>query len=117
MEETLRQAMKGITLRLLQKLEQAVEELDLDIMAVSEKLKTEEGERVEKFQVVRPGGVVDRSGLRQITGVLKDLSELENLDLDTREQEARIARLCREAGLDTPEEETGVILLPDIQKE
>lgn len=110
-----REAMEKITVSLLRKLEKAVEELDMDIISVSEKVKTEEGERVEKFQRVQPGGIVDRAGLRQITGALKDITELDGVTLDVREQEARIAKLCREAGLEE-RGETGVVLLPRTEE-
>ena len=116
LREDRQQAVEQITVSLLRKLQKAVEELDMEVVAVNEKTKTEKGERVEKFLEAKSGGLVDRSGLRQITGALKDLSELDNVTMDLREQEARIAKLRREAGFEQTGQ-TGVVLLPRTQGE
>lgn len=43
-------------------------------------------------------GIIDRGGLKQLTGVLKDLKDVLMLrsDADSREQEMRIAKLQRD---------------------
>ena len=86
---------------LLSCLERAVKELDTVTESVREKAKKEDGgEVVTDYQRLLPQekGIIDRGGLKQLTGVLKDLKEVLVLrsDADTREQEARIAKLQRE---------------------
>ncbi|MBQ3146801.1 MAG: hypothetical protein IJB91_03640 [Oscillospiraceae bacterium] len=109
---------EGITDKLLTKLDQAVNELDLVI--VTRKIKTDNGttEETTEYREAREGGIVDRSGLRQITAALKDLKEIQMLksELDRREQEARIANLQRQAAADSDDDdETGVVLLPPVK--
>lgn len=86
---------------LLSCLERAVKELDMVTESVREKAKKEDGgELVTDYQRLLPQekGIIDRGGLKQLTGVLKDLKEVLVLrsDADTREQEARIAKLQRD---------------------
>ena len=87
-------------------LERAVEELDTVTESVREKVKKEDGGEVTTdFQRLLPQeqGIIDRGGLKQLTGVLKDLKEVLVLrsDGDTREQEARIAKLQRDLSPET----------------
>ena len=101
--------------KLLVKLEQAIDELDL--MVTTHKIKTERAnqETTVEFQVAEEGGIVDRTGLRQLTGALKELKFIKDeiSDLERREREARIEAL-RRANLqgDGDDDETGVVLLP-----
>ena len=111
----------GITNKLLAKLEKAVDELDLDIIIVKEKMATDAGERTEESRFVRDGGIVDRAGLRQVTAALKDLKEIQMLksELDRQEQEARIEKLradARQNRNDDDDDETGVILMPPVKE-
>lgn len=89
----------GITDKLLRKLEQAVDEIDLEI--IKKKVKTEDalGETTTETMIAQEGGVVDRAGLRHLTAALKDLKEIQMLksELDRQEQEARIANLRKMA--------------------
>lgn len=92
-------------------LERAVKELDTVTQNVREKTKLEDGaEVVTDFERLLPGekGIIDRGGLKQLTGVLKDIKDVLTLrsDADTREQEARIAKLQRD--LDREEERSTV---------
>lgn len=101
--------------KLLVKLEKAIDELDLQV--TTHKIKTERGstEETTEFRVAVPGGVVDRAGLRQLTGALKDLKIIKDeiSDLERREREARIEALRRSNLLgDEDDDETGVVLLP-----
>lgn len=95
------QAAKVNTLadKLLVKLEQAIDELDLQV--TTHKIKTETGntEQTMEFKVAREGGTVDRAGLRQLTAALRELKEIkgELSDLDRQEQQARIANLQKQA--------------------
>ena len=90
---------EGITDKLLMKLEQAVDELDLEI--IKKKVKTEDvnGETTTETMIAQEGGIVDRAGLRHLTAALKDLKEIQMLksELDRQEQEARIANLRKQA--------------------
>lgn len=86
--------------RLLGKLEQAVKELDAVTVLHREKARTESGETLTEYTVKYPRkkGMVDRGGLKQLTGVLKDLQDilLRDPELDLREREAKLLRLERE---------------------
>lgn len=82
-------------------LERAVKELDTVTQSVREKAKLEDGaEVVTDFERLLPTekGIIDRGGLKQLTGVLKDIKDVLTLrpEADVREQEARIAKLRRE---------------------
>ena len=101
--------------KLLVKLEKAIDELDLQV--TTHKIKTERGstEETTEFRVAVPGGTVDRAGLRQLTGALKELKFIKDeiSDLERREREARIEALRRSNSLgDEDDDETGVVLLP-----
>ena len=89
--------------KLLVKLEQAIDELDLKV--TTHKIKTETGntEETMEYKVASEGGVVDRAGLRQLTAALKELKEIkgDKSELDRQEQEARIANLRRQAERDS----------------
>lgn len=90
----------GVAVALLGRLEQAVKELDAVVATHREKVKTETGEEVTEFEqkLPRKKGVVDRGGLKQLTGVLKELEDifLRCPQLDAQEQMARIAKLEKE---------------------
>ena len=92
----------GITDKLLMKLEQAVDELDLEIIKKKVKVESEAYEETTETLETREGGIVDRAGLRHLTAALKDLKEIQMLksELDRQEQEARIANLRKQAQKD-----------------
>lgn len=123
----------SITDRLLDKIDKAVDELDLKIVANVVKTKTVEqiGEtedgtplvgEVQKeertFDTIRL--TVDKSGLRQLTAALKDIKEIKGVkaELDTKEQEARIAALqattAKNAIGVADDTETGVIVIAPV---
>lgn len=82
-------------------LERAVEELDTVTRSVKERVKKEDGTDVTTDYTQRidgEKGIIDRGGLKQLTGVLKDLKDVLMLrsDADIREQEARISRIQKE---------------------
>lgn len=100
--------------KLLIKLEQAIEELDLKV--TTHKVKVEEGNRetTMEYKVAEEGGIVDRAGLRQLTAALKELQVIkgEVTDLERREKEARIDALRRSSMTsEGDDDDTGVILL------
>lgn len=116
-EKTARQAAKvgDLADKLLIKLEQAIDELDLKV--TTHKIKTERGatETTTEFKVAETGGTVDRAGLRQLTAALKELQTIkgEVTDLERREREARIEALRRSSMTgDGDDDDTGVILMP-----
>ena len=100
--------------RLLDRLEQAVAELDAVTQTCRRKVKTEDGEQTIEFteKYPRKKGLVDRGGLKQLTGVLKDLQEilLRSPELDLREREARILRLEQELNRETDTDAVTVML-------
>ena len=103
---------EGITDKLLNKLEKAVDELDLEI--IKRKTKVEDGltETTTETMEAVEGGIVDRAGLRQLTAALKDLKEIQMLrsELDRQEQEARIAKMQREADGEDDDNEIQVVI-------
>lgn len=90
--------------RLIDKLEKAVDELDME--TIVEKKTTKNGaEKVttEKKVLYRDlDGPVDKGGLQQLTNTLRDLKAILDVrsELDRQEQEARIANLRRQAEAD-----------------
>jgi hypothetical protein len=114
-EKTAKQAARVSDLadKMLNKLEQAIDELDLKI--ITQKVKTEKGntETTIEFKVAEPGGIVDRAGLRQLTAALKELQTIkgEITELERREREARIEALRKAAMTDSDDDDTGVILM------
>lgn len=103
-----------ITDRLLDKLEKAVEELDIQLY--KDVVKTKEIEYNhekrpdkptketihEQEKVIEVKSIVDRSGIKAIASALRDIKEVQMLktELDRMEQEARIAKLQKEAEAD-----------------
>ena len=101
--------------KLLVKLEQAIDELDLKV--TTHKIKTERAnqETTVEFKVAEEGGIVDRAGLLQLTNALNKLQTIkgEITDLERREREARIDALRRSSmTADGDDDDTGIILLP-----
>ena len=97
--------------RLLDRIDRAIEELDIHLATVTHKEKVIEynnPERADKptkeivtetEEILQMTGIVDRLGLKSIAAALKDVKEVQMLksELDRREQEARIANLERQA--------------------
>lgn len=100
-----------ITDKLLDKLEQAISELDIQLYKDVEKTKVIEYKNEkrpdkptketihEKEKVLEVKTIVDRSGLKAIASSLRDIKEIQMLksELDKQEQEARIANLRKQA--------------------
>lgn len=97
--------------KLLEKLEQAITELDLQLYKHTDKTKVIEynndlrpdkptKETIhEEEKLLEAKSIVDRQGLKQIASALKDIKEVKMLrsELDRQEQEARIANLRKQA--------------------
>ncbi len=100
--------------RLLERLEQAVRELDAATVMHREKVKTSEGERTTEYVERLPDkkSLVDRSGLKQLTGVLKDLQEIlvQDPEMDSRERELRLSRIERELNAASQDDGVTVVL-------
>lgn len=91
---------EGVAEGLLTALERAVGELDAVTVTRKEKVKTDEGEIQTEYEQILSGeaGLIDRGGLKQLTGVLKDMREILGLqsELEQQEQLARLKKLERE---------------------
>ncbi len=112
--------------KLLEKLEQAITELDLQLYKHTDKTKVIEYNNAqrpdkptketihEEEKLLEAKSIVDRQGLKQIASALKDIKEVKMLrsELDRQEQEARIANLHKQAEKDSiqaPEEITVIM--------
>lgn len=105
------QQIASLTGTLMEKLEQAAQELDLHAVRHVKKVREIEygddecpdkptKETVcQKERLVKEKSVIDRRGLKQLTSALRDLKEVQMLksDADRREQEARIAKLEKQS--------------------
>ena len=95
-----RKRAEGVAEGLLTALERAVGELDAVTVTRKEKVKTDEGDISTEYQQILTGeaGLIDRGGLKQLTGVLKDMREILGLqtELERQEQLARLKKLERE---------------------
>ena len=110
-----------ITDKLLDKLEQAVDELDTQVVTHSVKTKVIEYNNdqrpdkptketvTEEEQLIAVQTIIDRSGLKSITAALRDIKEVQMLKSndDVREQNARIAALEER----TKEEDSGEVVV------
>jgi hypothetical protein len=119
-EKTAKQAAKvgDLADKLLIKLEKAIDELDLQV--ITHKIKTERGCTVEttEFRVAVPGGTVDRTGLRQLTGALNELKLIKDeiSDLERREREARIEVLRRQAEKGDTSDSSVIVQLEGVEE-
>ncbi len=105
--------------RLLDRLEQAVRELDAATVIHRRKEKTDEEERIIEYaeRLPRNKSLVDRGGLTQLTGVLTDLQEIlaRNPEMDSRERELKLARL--EQDLNAAAQSDGITVVLDGEAE
>lgn len=115
---------QGITDKLLDKLERAVEELDIQLFKNVKKVKEIEYNNLERpdkptkeiiheeetFTEVRT--IIDKGGLKAIASALRDIKEVQMLksELDSREQEARIRNLEKQAESEHTDNEIRVVI-------
>ena len=118
-----------LTDKLLNKLDQAIEELDTQLYKHVTKTKEIEYNHdlrpdkptkeiiIEEEKVLEVKSIVDRSGLKAIASALRDIKEIQMLksDLDQREQEARIAKLQKDAEREEQDNEIQIIIAPDAE--
>ena len=119
-----------ITDKLLDKLERAIEELDVQLFKDVQKTKVIEYKNAqrpdkptketvhEEEKVTEIHTIVDRAGLKAIASALRDIKEVQMLktELDRQEQKARIANLERQAQSDTESKDV-VITIADEAEE
>ena len=116
--------------KLLEKLEQAITELDLQLFKHTDKTKVIEYNNSlrpdkptketihEEEKLLEAKSIVDRQGLKQIASALKDIKEVKMLrsELDEQEQKARIANLQKQADSDNGSKEPiKVIIGSDLE--
>ena len=113
--------------KLLEKLEQAITELDLQLYKHTDKTKVIEynndrrpdkptKETIhEEEKLLEAKSIIDRQGLKQIASALKDIKEVKMLrsELDRQEQEARIANLRKQADKDDDNKEPIQVIIVD----
>ena len=85
--------------QLLQKLEKAIGELDLQVIQWKEKGESQDGKWEKTYEQTQPGGTVDRQGLKALSASLKELKAIKNIQtaLEKLEQEAKIEALQNQA--------------------
>lgn len=112
MEDAEESRVRRAAVRLLDRLEQAVEELDKGTVVLREKKKTENGEQIRELTKASRKGIVDRAGLKQLTGVLKDLQDILSQDgaMDSKERVLRLQRLEQELNRQPESEGITVVL-------
>ena len=119
-----------LTDKLLDKLEQAISELDVQLYKQVEKTKVIEYKNSkrpdkptketihEEEKVIEIKTIVDRSGLKAIASSLRDIKEIQMLksELDKQEQKARIKKLEMDvaAGQVDDDKPSGIVLMPSI---
>lgn len=120
----------AITDRLLDKIETAVDELDIQICKRTEKVKEIEYNNYERpdkptkeiihetEEVTEVHTIIDRKGVQELASAIKSLKEVQMLksELDEKEQQARIDKLRKdiEDGGKDDDKPCGVILMPPI---
>ena len=119
-----------LTDQLLDKVEQAITELDLQLAKHTDKTKTIEynNERRpdkptkeivhEEEKLLEVKSIVDRQGLKQIASALKDIKEVKMLrsELDKQEKEAKIAILRRQADKDASSKDVTVEMSEEVEE-
>ena len=113
----------SVTDRLLDKIEQSIEELDMHMATKTHKTKVIEYDNLDRpdkatkeiidevEEIVEYQSIVDKLGLKQVASALRDIKEIQSLksELDIREQEARIAKLQKES--EEEKEETNEVVI------
>ncbi len=85
--------------QMLEKLQQAIEELDLAVIQHKEKGESDSCKWEKTYVETVPGGIVDRQGLQKLAACLKDLKQIKDIqtELEKLEQELKIQKLREEA--------------------
>ena len=102
------------------KMQQVVERKQVDraarLQSVADKLLNKIEEAVDRYAMEEI--FVDRQGLRQITGALKDIKDIQMIrsEADLREQEARIAKLRKEAEREEESKDVKVEISSELEE-
>ena len=111
-----------ITDKLLDKLEKAVDELDLQLCKKAVKVKEIEYKNIdrpdkptketihEEEEVIEIRTIIDRKGVQELSSAIKNLKEVQMLksELDEEEQKARIEKLRKET--EDEQKDTSVVV-------
>jgi hypothetical protein len=116
--------------KLLDKIEKAVDELDIHLAKKTIKTKEIEYHNYERpdkptketinetEEIIDYHSIIDRKGVQELAAAIKNLKEVQMLksELDEKEQEARIAKLQRDAEINNNDDNKphGVVLMPPI---
>lgn len=110
--------------KLLEKIERAIDELDIQMVTYKEKTKVIEYNNYErpdkptkevieeKEELIETKSIIDRMGLQKVAASLLALKEIQDLksEADIREQEARIAKLEKEAEDEDKTNEIAIVI-------
>lgn len=110
--------------KILDKIERAVDELDLHLIKNVKKEKVIEYNNPkasnkptreiisENEEVISIASIIDKRGLQQISSALKEIKDIKGYknERDIREQEARIANLEKQANKDNTDDEIEVVM-------
>ena len=120
----------NITDKLLDKIERAVDELDIQLCKKVEKTKVIEYNNVdrpdkatketihEKEEILEVSTIIDRKGAQELASAIKSLKEVQMLktELDMQEQQARIDKLRKEAEDEQKDNKITVMIEGDVSK-
>ena len=120
----------SITDKLLDKIERAVDELDLQLCKKVEKVKEIEYNNYERpdkptketvhetEEVVEYRTIIDRKGAQELASAIKSLKEVQMLksELDEQEQKARINKLRKDAEEENTDKTITIVMEGDIEK-
>ena len=109
---------------LLDKIEQAITELNIQLAKETHKERVVEYNNPDRLdkptkeitheteKILEFASIIDRQGLKQIASALKDIKEVQMLksELDRQEQEARIANLRKQAESEDDDTEIQVVI-------
>ena len=113
-----------ITDKLLDKIEKAVDELDLQLCKTTEKVKEIEYNNLERpdkptkeiiherEEVIEIHSIIDRKGAQELASAIKCLKEVQMLktELDEQEQQARIDKLRKDAMTESTDKEIEIVM-------
>ena len=113
---------QDITDKILDKLEKAVDELDLQLCKKAVKVKEIEYKNIdrpdkptketihEEEEVIEIRTIIDRKGVQELSSAIKNLKEVQMLksELDEEEQRARIEKLRKET--EDEQKDTSVVV-------
>ena len=113
---------QDITDKILDKLEKAVDELDLQLCKKAVKVKEIEYKNIdrpdkptketihEEEEVIEIRTIIDRKGVQELSSAIKNLKEVQMLksELDEEEQKARIEKLRKET--EDEQKDTSVVV-------